>query len=255
MPAALQVAGGGEDRVFGVVGVGDPVAVGVDAVAVPGRGHELHPADRAGRGDVEVGAEGGLDLVDRRRGRAGPCGPSAVGGGGALVDRDQDRGHAGRRAARARQRAGSEKAAERGRVRRSPSAPVVSASGPSASVSSASAATLRPPLGLGEGWRRAGVVALLDRCRRRGRLARRAGRPDACAGSRRRRHRRKRRLAWPASGDRRGKRQRQRGDGHGSCRVAPPSAAHVRDRQCSFGVCSMLEPQLAGHARPAAARR
>ena len=59
-----EVAGGGEDRVFGVVGVGDPVAVGVDPVFLPGRGHELHPADGAGGGEAEVGAEGGLDLVD-----------------------------------------------------------------------------------------------------------------------------------------------------------------------------------------------
>ena len=71
-----EVAGGGEDRVFGVVRVGDPVAVGVDPVVVPGRGHELHPADRAGRGGAEVGAEAGLDLVDpgqdRRALRAEP---------------------------------------------------------------------------------------------------------------------------------------------------------------------------------------
>ena len=63
----LEVARGGEDRVDGVVGVLAAVLVGVDAVGAPARGHELHPALRAGRRDVEVAAVVGLDLVDRRQ--------------------------------------------------------------------------------------------------------------------------------------------------------------------------------------------
>src|SRR4029077_7550048 len=56
-----QVAGRGADRVDRVVGVLAPVLVGVDSVGGPGGGDELHPALGAGRGDVQVGAEGGLD--------------------------------------------------------------------------------------------------------------------------------------------------------------------------------------------------
>ncbi len=62
----LEVARGGEDRVHRVEGVLDAVLVGVDAVHLPRRGHELHPAQRAGAGDVEVAPVVGLDLVDRR---------------------------------------------------------------------------------------------------------------------------------------------------------------------------------------------
>ena len=42
-----QVAGGRVDRVDRVVRVGVAVARGVDAPALPRRGHELHPADGA----------------------------------------------------------------------------------------------------------------------------------------------------------------------------------------------------------------
>ena len=95
-PGGAQVAGRGEDRVFGVVGVLDPVAVGVDAVHFPGRLDELHPAHRAGVGGVEVGAEGGLDLIDPgQHGRS--LRAEVVGRGRPLVDRDQDRRHAGSR--------------------------------------------------------------------------------------------------------------------------------------------------------------
>ena len=61
-----QVAGGGEDRVDGVVGVGVAGVERVDAVLDPGGRHELHPADGAGRRDRLVGAVVGLDFVDRR---------------------------------------------------------------------------------------------------------------------------------------------------------------------------------------------
>ena len=61
-----EVARGGEDRVLRVPGVGEPVAVRVDAPAHPGGRHELHPADRAGRARAHVAAEVRLDLVDRR---------------------------------------------------------------------------------------------------------------------------------------------------------------------------------------------
>ena len=65
-----QVARGGEDRVDRVVGVGVAGVEGVHAVLQPGVGHELHPADRAGARDRQVGAVVGLDFVDRRRGSA-----------------------------------------------------------------------------------------------------------------------------------------------------------------------------------------
>ena len=61
-----QVARRGADRVDRVVGILAVVSVGVHPVRLPGRGEELHPADRPGGRDVEVGAEGGLDPVDRR---------------------------------------------------------------------------------------------------------------------------------------------------------------------------------------------
>ena len=86
-PAALQVARGGEDRVDRVERVLDAVVVGVDAVRLPGGGHELHPAQRAGGGDVEVAAVVGLDLVDR--GQDLPA--HAVLRAGGLVDRQQER--------------------------------------------------------------------------------------------------------------------------------------------------------------------
>ena len=82
----VQVVGRGADRVDRVVGVLAAVAVGVDTVGFPGRGQELHPADRAGAGDVEVGAEVGLDLVDR--GEHLPGDP--VLGPAGLVDRQQE---------------------------------------------------------------------------------------------------------------------------------------------------------------------
>ena len=82
----LEVAGGGADRVDRVVGILAAVAVGVDAVGLPGRGHELHPAEGAGGGDVEVGAERGLDAVDR--GEHLPRDP--VLGSAGLVDREQE---------------------------------------------------------------------------------------------------------------------------------------------------------------------
>ncbi len=81
-----QVAGRGADRVDRVVGVLAPVGVGVDPVGLPGRGDELHPADGAGVGDVEVGAEGGLDLVDRGEDLPG----DPVLGPAGLVDRQQE---------------------------------------------------------------------------------------------------------------------------------------------------------------------
>src|SRR5579884_2015880 len=63
--AAGEVAGGAEDRVRGVVRIGDSVAVRVHSPAGPGRGHELHPPDRPGRARPQVLAEVRLDLVDR----------------------------------------------------------------------------------------------------------------------------------------------------------------------------------------------
>ncbi len=99
--AGAQVARRGEDRVLRVGGVADAVAVGVHAVGRPGRGHELHPADRAGGRGPLVDAEAGLDLVDRGEDRgAGRSQPVLLRGG--LVDRDQEGGHARRAAHRER---------------------------------------------------------------------------------------------------------------------------------------------------------
>jgi hypothetical protein len=105
-----QVAGGGEDRIDGVERVLQAVVVGVDAVRLPRGGHELHPAQRARGGDVEVAAVVGLDLVDR--GQDLPA--DAVLGARGLVDREQERRdaelvdeevrHADRRRARSRER-------------------------------------------------------------------------------------------------------------------------------------------------------
>ena len=81
-----QVARGREDRVDRVVGVLEAVAVGVDAVLLPGRGHELHPPERARGGDVEVAAVVGLDLVDR--GEHLPA--HAVLDAGGLVDGEEE---------------------------------------------------------------------------------------------------------------------------------------------------------------------
>ena len=81
-----QVAGGGEDRVDRVERVLDAVAVGVHAVGGPRGGHELHPAERAGGGDVQVAAVVGLDLVDR--GQHLPA--HAVLHAGGLVDREEE---------------------------------------------------------------------------------------------------------------------------------------------------------------------
>ena len=85
-PGGAQVARGREDRVDRVERVLLAVAVGVDAVHVPRRGHELHPAQRAGGGDVQVAAVVGLDLVDR--GQDLPA--DAVLDAGRLVDREQE---------------------------------------------------------------------------------------------------------------------------------------------------------------------
>ncbi len=81
-----QVARGGEDRVDRVEGILLAVLVGVDAVHLPGGRHELHPAERAGRGDVQVAAVVGLDLVDRRE----DLPADAVLDAGGLVDREQE---------------------------------------------------------------------------------------------------------------------------------------------------------------------
>ena len=85
-PGGAQVARGREDRVDRVERVLLAVAVGVDAVHVPRRGHELHPAQRAGGGDVQVAAVVRLDLVDR--GQDLPA--DAVLDAGRLVDREQE---------------------------------------------------------------------------------------------------------------------------------------------------------------------
>ena len=65
----VQVAGSGEDRVDRVVRVGVAGVGGVDAVALPGRGQELHPADGTCAGDRQVPPVVGLDLIDRRQHR------------------------------------------------------------------------------------------------------------------------------------------------------------------------------------------
>ena len=83
----LEVVGRGADRVDRVVRVLATVVVGVDAVGLPARRDELHPAQRAGRGHVEVGAERGLDPVDR--GEHLPRDP--VLGSASLVDREEER--------------------------------------------------------------------------------------------------------------------------------------------------------------------
>ena len=59
-----EQAGGGEDRVPGVVGVLGAVAVAVDAEGFPARREELHPSFGFRRGDAEVRAKAGLDPVD-----------------------------------------------------------------------------------------------------------------------------------------------------------------------------------------------
>src|SRR5581483_6556555 len=65
LPAAgHEVAGGAEDGISRVVRVGNAVPVRVDSPAGPGRRHELHPPDRAGRARAEVAPEVRLDLVD-----------------------------------------------------------------------------------------------------------------------------------------------------------------------------------------------
>ena len=82
----LEVVGGGADGVDRVVGILAAVVVRVDAVCLPGGGDELHPAERAGRRDVEVGAERGLDAVDR--GQHLPGDPVLRSAG--LVDREEE---------------------------------------------------------------------------------------------------------------------------------------------------------------------
>src|SRR5207244_7852322 len=85
-----QIAAGGEDRVGGVVGVLEAVAVGIDAVDGPRRWQELHPSLGTGARDAEVAPVVGLDLVDRREHLPG----DAVGGSGGLKQRQQERGDA-----------------------------------------------------------------------------------------------------------------------------------------------------------------
>src|SRR3954467_11672706 len=85
-----QIARGGEDGVDRVERVLEAVAVGVDAVLLPGGRHELHPAQGAGGGDVQVAAVVGLDLVDAREDL--PADAELHAGG--LVDREQERGDA-----------------------------------------------------------------------------------------------------------------------------------------------------------------
>jgi hypothetical protein len=82
----LEVASRREDRVNRVERVLHAILVGVHAVLLPGRGHELHPAQRAGGGDVQVAAVVGLDLVDP--GQDLPT--DAVLHAGGLVDREQE---------------------------------------------------------------------------------------------------------------------------------------------------------------------
>ena len=115
-----EVAGGRGDRVLGVPGIRDAVAVGVNAPALPGRRHELHPADRPGRARAHVAAEIRLDLVDRRQHLPGnPVGPTR-----ALPDPEQLRiaqrlGNRGRRGrVDERHRVRRERARERSRNRR-----------------------------------------------------------------------------------------------------------------------------------------
>ncbi len=81
-----QVAGRGANRINWVVRVLASVLVGVDSVGRPGGRDELHPALGPGRGDIEVGAEGRLYLVDR--GQYLP-GDSVLGTAG-LIDREQE---------------------------------------------------------------------------------------------------------------------------------------------------------------------
>src|SRR4029453_975501 len=83
-----QIAGGGADRVDRVVGVLAAVVVGGPPVGRPARGGEPQPPPGPRRGDVQVGAEGGLDLVDR--GEHLPGDP--VLGAAGLVDRQQEGG-------------------------------------------------------------------------------------------------------------------------------------------------------------------
>ncbi len=85
----LEVAGGGEDGVDRVVRILAAVLVGVGPVHLPGGGHELHPAERAGGRDVQVAAVVRLDLVDR--GEDLPA--DAVLDSGGLVDREEEGGH------------------------------------------------------------------------------------------------------------------------------------------------------------------
>ena len=80
-----EIPRGGVDRILGVPGVGHAVAGRVGSPALPGRGHELHPADRACRARAHVPAEVRLDLVDR--GEHFPRNP--VGGAGLAPERAQ----------------------------------------------------------------------------------------------------------------------------------------------------------------------
>ena len=105
-----QVAGGREDRVTRVIGVGHAVTIGGDPVLVPGRGLELHPADRAGRGGAEVASVVALDGVDRCQ----HLPRNVVATPGLHVDRDQEGRRAGRRCPAGREVA--QRPAERGLV-------------------------------------------------------------------------------------------------------------------------------------------
>ena len=95
----VQVAGGGEDRVPGVVGVRRRARLGGSAATcvlaqVPGR---IASSRSPGDGGREVVPEVGLDLVDRRQVRP-TSRPELVAAGGLLVDRQQVRGNAWRAA-------------------------------------------------------------------------------------------------------------------------------------------------------------
>ena len=84
----VQVARGGEDRVDRVPRVALAVAVGVDAVALPRRWHELHPADRAGARLAQVARRTPVStsLIAARI-----CQWISVLRAGGLVDRQQER--------------------------------------------------------------------------------------------------------------------------------------------------------------------
>ena len=187
----------------------------------------------AGRGDVEVGAEGGLDLVDPGQHRR-PLRAEAVGGRGALVDRDQDRRHAGGGAARGRERGDRRSAAggigagrRRLRILRRGVRFAACAFAPSPAPGRGAAAGLRA----WRGSRSPAAASVVPCCDRGGRGVgaggeRRAA-PASPGGSRSSRSRGLGRAAAPAT-DRAAARLRSRRP-RGSCERAPSSAEHVGD--------------------------